>query len=300
MSFIVRLAKLTQPDLVARAGATKLPQLVVIPYSHYCDLAMWVLKDVPHVEYSFPPGLHVLPVLRLRVGGSKKNVSKSSAMFSGKKAAHAAGGTLTAVPVCALPDGRVLVDSWQIADEFLQQAGWSDDGLDEQLRDMLDRKIGPNSRALAYYYLFKPELSSQLYRLVTDGTGFVFRTFFWFSQPGFARRLTKMLKLDDAKVVQQIKDSLHADFAQLGTLLEALPTPFIAGQKPGLADVALATMAAPAVLPDLYCGGRYKECFDQVYLHPDVRPEIDGYRNTAVGRHTLLVYKAMRLAKTSQ
>ena len=49
---LVTAAKLTQTDLLARAAQSKIPQLIVIPYSHYCELAVWALarrqqRDLP-------------------------------------------------------------------------------------------------------------------------------------------------------------------------------------------------------------------------------------------------------------
>ena len=63
---LVAAAKLTQPDLLARAARTGRAQLVIIPYSHYCELAVWALSRpssaIKDAEvHAFAPGQLLQP-----------------------------------------------------------------------------------------------------------------------------------------------------------------------------------------------------------------------------------------------
>ena len=71
MSKLVALARWTQRDLIKLAKAENQPQLLTIPYSHYCELAAWPLDRAakPYREHGYAPGEHVLPSLALRVAG---------------------------------------------------------------------------------------------------------------------------------------------------------------------------------------------------------------------------------------
>ena len=73
---MLSLARLTQPDFVERARRTRVAELLTIPYSHYCEMAVWSmqLSGRPTVERAYMPGQHVLAVLSVRVGGAIKHL----------------------------------------------------------------------------------------------------------------------------------------------------------------------------------------------------------------------------------
>jgi hypothetical protein len=167
---LVTAAKLTQTDLLARAAQSKIPQLIVIPYSHYCELAVWALaRRQQRVEiHNYAPGQHILPVLRNRVAGPGPNQQSTSSnirdtliRFSEKNGSSppskASRGAATAVPLLCMPDGRVLRDSWEIiaAAEDEEGAG-QPTVIDAPMKQLLDLELAPLSRQLAYVGLLKP------------------------------------------------------------------------------------------------------------------------------------------------
>ena len=94
---MLRLAKLTQPNYRALARTSRQPQLLTIPYSHFCELGRWALdiSGTKHVEHGFSPGAHVLPVLNLRLGTTERILARSSKVQKTKKGS---AGKLVAPP----------------------------------------------------------------------------------------------------------------------------------------------------------------------------------------------------------
>ena len=64
---------------------------------------------------------------------------------------------------------------------------------------------------------------------------------------------------------------------------------------PGMGDLALASLAAPLVLPEAFCEGRFAKWFEML-LEQDaaLRGEVDEWRQTSVGRHCLRLYARRR------
>ncbi|KAL1520949.1 hypothetical protein AB1Y20_022508 [Prymnesium parvum] len=288
MPLIVSIARWTQPDLLARARTDRIPQLVLIPYSNYCELARRSLAACGEfAEISRPPLLHILPTLALRFG-SGTHVSTSSRMFGGRP-----GGSPTGVPVCAMPSGKVLVDSWSILDECAQRAGWSMDGLTPELRHLLDTKLGAGARTFAYSSLLRPECKNVWQLLLIHGQGWWWKVACRCGLADLlARRLIASFKLDDAAHMAGVRGEIDQALAEIGVLLSNTSSPFLAGARPGAADVAIATLCAPLVFPPNYCDGKYNQLWD-LLLAQDVggRSQVEAWRATAAGKHILKVYE---------
>ena len=178
------LIKATQTDFFREAETSKKGQLLVIPYSHFCDLAIWSLEvsKINFEKHGFAPGQHILPVLSVRRGGETKYISSSShvepvvkdpvekSAGSPKDVEKRGGDGSTAVPIMVLPDGKVLTDSWSI----LKESGLP--AIDGDMFPTYDEELGPLTRQLAYHFLLKPENSSIWNALCTDGYSWTWRT----------------------------------------------------------------------------------------------------------------------------
>ena len=309
------IAKATQPDLLARAAATHRPQLITIPYSNYCELGRWsldaasyrcggdgggrgVASNNNYDEMAYPPGAHVLPTLALRLGknGEKNHISSSSSMMSSSGKGKSGGGGMgspTGVPVCAMPDGTILVDSWSILEACAHEAGWSMNGLTSDLRDLLDVKLGAHARTVAYRGLLKGANRNVCNMLLTFDEGWMWKVAWTCIGGQFVNSLKRSMRIEDDAHMSHVKDELNAGLDLLGNQLASLPTPYWGGDSPGAVDVAIAAMLAPCVLPDGYCHGRFNDVWNML-LHQDeeVRTLVSAYRKTDIGRHILRVYAA--------
>ena len=286
-----RIAKATQPDLLARAVETQRPQLVTIPYSNFCELARWSMAACgPFDEIACPPGAHVLPTLALRFGNGGTHISTSSRMMPGKPGGPP-GGSPTGVPVCAMPDGTILVDSWSILSASASKVGWSMDGLTPELKELLDTKLGAYARSMAYRGLLKPANKNVWDGLLTFETGRLWKICWkWIGGP-FGASMKKSMRLEDAAHMAQVEDELNAGLRQLGEQLAALETPFFGGATAGAADIAIAAILAPCVMPSGYCDGRFNAVWSQ-WLSQDEesRARVAAWRSTGIGQHILRVY----------
>jgi len=303
---MLRLARHTQKDYRVLARSTQRAQVVTIPYSHFCELGNWALTAcrVPCDEHGFAPGAHVLPALALRFAGGAKHLATSSAVRPVKPVEaqlpdppRSGKPNPTAVPVCALPDGTVLVDSWSIVDHAASAANLAP--VPDPLRAVLDAELGPKARQIAYSHLFKPEAWDVWSGLCTENGGALWRCA-WALGGGrmLTEKMTKLFRSDDPAATDKCKEELRAVFARverehLSSLGKAKP--WLGGKSPGLADVALAALAAPVLSPPDYCAGKYAKWFD-LLLERDaaLREETEAWRATAVGRHALKVYAACR------
>ena len=292
------IARCTQPNLAVRAERTGRAQLLEIPYSHFCELAKWSCRDInlPHDIHSFAPGAHILPTLALRVGSSsgERYISRSSSMMSSTK------GSPTSVPALVLPDGTVLKDSWSIVDFAFSKNSINHD---PQLRDILDKELGPLSRTFVYSLLFKPENRSIWDGLVTDVSGWIFATAWKIGVGSFmTSRMIGMMKLHDPEMVSKNESDLHACFQKIQSLCLGDEDKFCNGRsEPSVDDYCLAALAAPAVLPPEYAQGEFTERFEAL-LEQDAsaRRVVEGFRSTNVGRHCLHMYKTYRFKSKSK
>mmetsp|Transcript_47 Transcript_47/g.152 ORF Transcript_47/g.152 Transcript_47/m.152 type:complete len:293 (+) Transcript_47:87-965(+) len=281
------IATTTQPNLLARAQKTGRPQLITIPYSNFCELGRWALKaGGSYDEIAKPPGAHVLPTLALRFR-TGKHLSRSSRMMGG-----APGGSPTGVPVCAMPDGSVLVDSWSLLRASAAKAGWCEDGLSDELVELLDGRLGPHARTLAYASLLKPANRNIWDELVTFEEGVVWRAAWACIGGQFGSVLKAQMNLADHEHIRNAIQDVDAGMQSLGEALAALPTDFWGGSRPGAADVAIAATLAPCVMPSGYCDGRFNPVWTRWLSQDDEhRAQIDAWRATSIGQHILRVYE---------
>jgi hypothetical protein len=239
-SMLLYVARNTQLDFRQKAKASGIPQLITIPYSHYVDFARWSLQSagIKFEEHDYAPLQHVLPVLSVRVARKEKFISESayvervgqssrpgikidavtdsspdSAETANRAKKRARAARSTAVPLCIFPDGRVLVDSWEIALEGGPSLGTP---CSEEIKQLLDTQLGPLTRQLGYHHIFKPINKNVWGGLCTDGRHWVWRFLWWLGVGNF---LTKMMhgifKPFDEAAVAECRKKLDVVFARL-------------------------------------------------------------------------------------
>ncbi len=297
---MLSIAKWSQPDFFRLARESGTGQFLTITISHYVEFARWCLqyKCVPFEEHGYCAMLHVLPVLSVRVAGSETHLSSTSRMkgmqASGEpevlsvRAEKVKGST--AVPLLVAPDGRVLKDSWEIA----EYSGFSP--VEPELRKILDEEIGPLSRQLAYAFILKP-----IHRQATDemfllGQGWLWR-FIWSLGIGYLFRnfLSKSLQTTNAVAVANSRMRLIKAFDKVTQILKDKKSPFLGGSLPGAADFALAALASPILGVKEYNLGKFSRTFDSVEkLDEDYCKEIAFWRSTEVGKHVIMMYSNFR------
>ena len=170
-TFIVTLARWTQPNFVEKARQSGRLQLLTIPYSHYVEVARWSLQigNIKFVEHQFSPMQHIIPVISVRIRPEQitvptttttKIIRPESINKDDKKKKSATAGA-TSVPLAILPSGQVMADSWDIA----QYSGTSP--ISDTMKQILDDELGPFVRQYTYYFLLKPSNHNVWDRLVT-------------------------------------------------------------------------------------------------------------------------------------
>ncbi|KAH8091928.1 L-cystine transmembrane transporter [Aureococcus anophagefferens] len=221
MSKLVALARWTQRDLIKLAKAENQPQLLTIPYSHYCELAAWSLDRAakPYREHGYAPGEHVLP------SASRGRASP----------------TLTAVPV-VMPDGAVLADSWAIA-EAVQGP------VDPALKALLDEDLGPLSRQWIYEKLFREANANVWDDLAGVGRGPLFGAAWSVMSPRLTESMRRLFRTRCDEAMKVCDDRLAETLDRANGFLEKSGGEFLGGDAPSISDVAMATLAAPLVLP---------------------------------------------------
>jgi glutathione S-transferase len=311
MSWVLYLAKTLSPDFFKLAQSTKSVQLVTIGFSHYCELTSWCLKvkGIPFQEQAYYPLQHVLPALAVRVCGKEKYLSSSSRTtevmdptLSEAKAAEKLAKEIrkdkkaraTAVPVAVCPDGTVWKDSWEIA----ARSGFEE--VDPALKKLLDEEIGPLSRQLAYHYILQPHNTNIWNELLTSNGHWLWRFLWWAFVGSYLRKIMiTTMKPYNGAAVADCRLRLNAAFKRTDELIAAKKTRFLGGGKKdseiGLADIALASLAAPIVLPPENCGGKYTPVFQKL-MAQDValKAEVERYRSTVTGQYILDLYSKHR------
>ena len=284
------------------------PQCLTIPYSHFCELGIWSLQaaSLRFDQHAFAPGLHVLPVLSSRVSPKQRHFGKGSAVTAVEAVGDGCGKKpykphfATAVPLCLMPDGRVLVDSWDILRESARSTGIRSPSA--QLEALLDHEIGPLVRQALYEIVFRPANRSAWDGLVTQDCGAAWRVA-W--RLGVGRQLTasmaKLFRTDDAQAVDLGRRRLHdaldrLEQEHLRPALEAHGDGFLGGSKPDFTDVAIAALVGPLALPPLYARGSYSTWFDMLMdQDASARSEVESFRLTPLGQHCMKVYEACRV-----
>jgi glutathione S-transferase len=245
-------------------------RLITIPMSHYCEKARWGIErlgltyhEERHLQgFHYPRTYWVSrnPAVPVLVDG-RKVIADSSAIL-------------------------MHLDRYAPAEMRLYPAAANDRQQVEALEDLFDETLGVESRRWFYFH-YLPEPRAAL-TIAGQGTPRIERAMAALAFPLMRRYATWLLQvnastvnagLERARQVVQQTDHLLGD-----------ARPFLVGDRLSAADLALACMMAPFVLPDEY-GIRLPSL---VQLPPAMRPAILEFRETLTGCHVLKLFRHHR------
>ncbi|KAH8075626.1 L-cystine transmembrane transporter [Aureococcus anophagefferens] len=87
-------------------------------------------------------------------------------------------------------------------------------------------------------------------------------------------------------------DRLAETLDRANGFLEKSGGEFLGGDAPSISGVAMATLAAPLVLPAKFARGKYASPFEQLLAQDaEMQAQVEAYRATPVGAHALKVYE---------
>lgn len=210
-----------------------------------------------------------------------------------KKKERAKQARLTAVPVMVLPDGRILQDSWIIAEAS---------GLqlipDDNFKKLLDEELGPLSRQFFYIYFLKdrPQNRAVWNSLASTGYGWLWSVL-WNTFLGgiVTKAMIKIFQPTHEVANKECLDKLRDIMSIISMQIASKKTKYLYSDELGLADIAFASLANSLVMPDEFCKGQYYDLFNKLIdVDPDFKLRIDEFRAAPAGQYVLEIYKNHR------
>ncbi len=207
-------------------------RLTTIPFSHYCEKARWALDHAgaDYVERRVLPGFHV-PAVAWDGRGSRGRWDKAGSPYS--------------TPLLRLDDGTVLRDSaaivrWAAGEVLVPSPEVG------RVEAALHDTLGVWTRWLAYRFLLdRPEL---LVWVAEHNVGAAQAGAFRVLRPLLVGRLRAALGIDPARTERVVARI----FAALDDVEARAAGAYLVGDWFTAADLALACMLAPLVLPPAY------------------------------------------------
>lgn len=258
----------TQGRIEDRAMARR--RLITIPMSHYCEKARWALErlGLAYHEERHLQGFHYP-----RTYWVSRNPQ---------------------VPVL-IDGGRVIVDSTAILKHLegyapppmrLYPKKAAERRHVEALEDLFDEALGVESRRWFYFH-YLPERRAAL-RIAGQGTPWIERALAPVAYPVMRRFAAWRLQVSAGTVATGLERSRQV-LRRTDTLL-ADGRPFLVGGRFSAADLTLACMMAPFVLPDEY-GIRLPPVAE---LPAAMRPTVREFRETMTGEYVLRLFREHR------
>lgn len=239
-------------------------RLLTIPISHYCEKARWALDyhGLPYVEERHLQVFHYLRSFQLGRGPNVpvlqdgKTVVKDSTAILKHLERYAAPGA------CLYPEpDRQVIEQWE---------------------DLFDEVLGIESRR--WVYLHALQTPDQALRASTQGVPRWQSAIAPLCYPLLKAYITRVLSVTEAHVSTGLERA-NAVIAQVDDLLRD-GRPYLAGERFTAADLSLACMMAPFLMPPEY-GVRLPQP-DEV--SPAMRATIEAMRATRAGQHSLRLY----------
>lgn len=304
MSFILKIAKWTQPDFYALAKDSNKIQMLTLTFSHFVEIARicLCLQKIDFQEHGYVPGQHVLPVLAARSGNNGNYYTSDSSYVRGVDAAdipaekeqrRARKSRMTAVPFAILPSGQVLNDSWSIA----EYSGLP--RIDDDFKSLLDNKLGPLTRQLAYSFILHPRNKNIWDGLCTEHQSIWWKMIWWLvASSNILKLMTKLFRPMDVDAVGKCRDELKQVVSQCDHIISNKKTRYLGGDAPGIADVALCSLYAPLISPPNYCQGKYYKWFSLAENQdPALKVEMEYWKSTITGKYCLEFYEELRVSQ---
>ncbi|MBX3272951.1 MAG: glutathione S-transferase C-terminal domain-containing protein [Sandaracinaceae bacterium] len=210
--------------------------LVTIPFSHYCEKARWALDraGLAYRERRYLPGLHVWAARRALEGTGAGRADAHSSRFS--------------TPIL-LGAGAPLADSSDIA-RFADPSLF-DDPQAARLDGHYGEALGPHTRRVAYWFCL--EEPAMLFALAKKNAPVPQALALRLAFPLLAGRLREGMKIDRAGYERSLDVTRRV--ADEAAALLADGRRYLVGDRFSAADLALASMLMPVVMPPPeHCG----------------------------------------------
>lgn len=250
--------------------------LITIPMSHYCEKARWAL-DRLEIKYKEERHIQMFHYLR-------------SFMVSGGPN----------VPIL-IDDGKVIQDSTAIL-QHLEQYATDENKLYpkdqnlktevEKLEDLFDEQLGFDSRRWLYYQMM-PKAYQSIFSMA-QGVPLIEKILLPLASP-FLLLLIKSHPDTRRKDVEAGFLRSQATIEKIDALL-ADGRPYLVGNHFSAADLTLACMMSPFIVPPQY-GIRLPDING---LSQSMRNTINEFRNTLTGKHVLKMYQSERHLSNEQ
>lgn len=247
------------------------PHMISIPVSPYCEVARWVLDRlaIPYREDCHVPVFHVLAARKVGGGGVVPVLDTADAL---------------------LRDARQVVNYYEARCPkplrlYPDDAAARDDA--KQLFDSFFDEFGVAVRAWAYAYMLPHNRAASI-RVWTYRAPWFERLLVPLVFPLLVRAMRSELKLKPDSIPRE-RARMDATFDEIETRL-ADGRRYLTGERFTAADLALAALAAPAVLPAEY-GGPLPTLEE---LPPAMRADVETMRARPAGQFILRLYHEER------
>ena len=152
-----------------------------------------------------------------RTNGPTKALAQTSSV---RKKEGGGRGNPTGVPVLALPNGEVLVDSWSIANHSLPNSAME---VGTERHKFYDTELGPDTRSLAYHLIFNNSATKKLFnKLCTLPRFGGFWSFLWRMGVGskLSDIMSKSFKTRDLLYRSKLQESIKRHFGKMSDIVD--------------------------------------------------------------------------------
>lgn len=241
-------------------------RLITIPMSHYCEKARWGLERL-HIPYYEERHLQVFHYPRTYWVSKGPNVP---VLIDNKQVIIDSTNILKHLDQYASPDMKLYPDNKKECARV------------DEMEDMFDEIIGVESRRWVYYHFqYRP---LQALRTAGQGTPFIEKLLIPLAFP-FVMLLIKTLLKPSKINVDRGLDKIRNIIKKTDKMLSD-KNPYLLGSVFTAADLSLASMLAPLVMPENY-GIRLPTIEE---MPAAARLAIKEFRNTATGSYVLQLY----------
>lgn len=245
-------------------------RLLTIPLSHYCEKARWALE---RIGLDYHEERHIQGFHYPRTYWVSRN-PEVPVLIDGKQVIADSTEILRHLERYAPPDMRLYP-----ADATARRQV-------EALEDRFDETLGVESRRWFYFH-YLPEGRAAL-RIAGQGAPEIERAMAPLVFPLMRRYATWLLQVSASTVARGLERSRQV-VSETDTLL-ADGRPYLTGDRFTAADLALACMMAPFVVPAEY-GIRLPPPCD---LPAAMQPTVEAFRASATGRYVLKLFETQR------
>jgi glutathione S-transferase len=245
-------------------------KLLTIPISHYCEKARWALAwhKVPYQEERHLQGLHY-PYSYWLSGGPNVPV-----LVDGKKVISDSTAILKHLECYAAKETRLYPE-----DDVLRQQV-------EEMEDRFDEQLGIESRRWIYYHYL--QYPNAMLKFASQGIPPIERALGPICFPLLKAFVRTLLQINDAKVEVGLR--LSRQIVQEVDALLGDGRKYLVGERFSAADLSLACMMAPFVLPRQY--GVSLPALKDVPV--SMQSTVKEFQNTLTGRFVLRLFETER------